>query len=81
MLESAPAGGLGLWLSRREAEGWTISWPVAEGSLEEIKAAMAEKDYPEPKPEFGQKKVKKEDWAKALGRSEAVAHLAKSLSV
>jgi hypothetical protein len=72
-----PCGGLGLWLSQREAEGWTIPWPVADGSLEEIKAVMVEKDYPAPKPAFGQTKVKKEDWARALGRSEAVTHLAK----
>lgn len=77
MLESGPSGGVGLWLSQREAEGWTVPWPVADGSLEEIKATMTERDYPAPKPAFGQTKLKKEDWAKALGRSEAVTHLAK----
>jgi hypothetical protein len=67
---------VGKWLSEREKEGWKIEWPVSEGGFEEIKAKLAS-DYPEilvHSQELG-KKPKKEDYAKALGRAEAVGIL------
>jgi len=64
---------LGRWLADRDVEGWTIPWPVAEGTFEEIKARAAAKGV-SPRADFGAK-PKKDDWARALGRAEAVAHL------
>jgi len=62
------------WISNRQDDGWTIEWPVADGSLEEMKArAQGLGLHPRPA-ELGAK-VKKEDWAKALGRAEAIQKL------
>ena len=70
MLEWETVTPLGLWISQREAEGWTVPWPNADGSFEEIKEKMRGKPG-EPK----MKGAKKADWAAALGRLEAVEHL------
>lgn len=35
-----PAIHLDLWLSERETAGWTIQWPIAEGTMEELRSAM-----------------------------------------
>ena len=67
---------VGQWLSDREKEGWKIEWPVSEGGFEEIKSKLA-REYPEilvHSQELG-KKPKKEDYAKALGRAEAIGIL------
>lgn len=67
---------VGKWLNEREKEGWKIDWPVSEGGFEEIKTKLAS-DYPEilvHSHELG-KKPKKEDYAKALGRAEAIGIL------
>jgi hypothetical protein len=72
MLEGS--ANLGQWLSDRDDEGWTITWPVAEGTMEEIKSkAMHMGLVPRPS-ELGAK-IKKEDWAKSLGRAEAIQKL------
>ena len=72
-----PAGeqpSLGRWISDREDEGWKIDWPIAEGSMEEMKKLVMDRGI-QPKPaEFGAK-VKKDDWARTLGRCQAVEHL------
>jgi len=64
---------LGRWLSDRENDGWTIDWPIAEGTFEEIKSKMRALDLT-PRAVLGAK-VKKEDWARALGKAEAIEHL------
>jgi hypothetical protein len=58
-------------------EYWSIEWPTADGGFEEIKLKLAE-HYPHVvvKGEEG-KKPKKEDYAKALGRAEAIHTLMK----
>lgn len=71
MLEFEEAPRFGLWISQREAEGWTVVWPEADGGFEEIKEKMRGQPG-EPKI----KGAKKADWAAALGRLEAVEHLA-----
>jgi hypothetical protein len=64
------------WIANREKEGWTIEWPVSDGSMEEIKTKMLE-EYPHITVHaVDGKKAKKEDYAKTLGRCEAVRHLA-----
>lgn len=65
---------LGSWISNREEEGWTIPWPVAEGGLEELKAELSRRGLTAKPAVFGAK-VKKEDYARALGRAKAVEHL------
>jgi hypothetical protein len=71
MLEGPPFAS---WLADRDHEGWTIDWPIAEGTFEDIKARAAQRGLV-PKPAFGATKTKKDDWAKALGRAEAIEHL------
>ena len=68
--EKTVAAGLGSWLLILETEGWKITWPIAEGSAEEIKKRCAEMNL-NPTVE----KPKKEDYAKLLGRSDAVKAL------
>jgi len=70
---------LGLWLSAREEEGWKVEWPVAEGSFEDIKARMGERGLT-PRALLGEK-LKKEHWAAALGRAEAIEHLSSSIKL
>ena len=60
---------MGEWISDREEEGWTIPWPVAQGGYEEIKQKVMERNV------MPKGARKKEDWAKTLGRCEAVEHL------
>ncbi len=74
MLDLPDGMTLGRWISDREEEGWKIEWPIADGTFEEIKAKVSARGIT-PKPaEFGAK-VKKEDWARCLGRMEAIEHL------
>lgn len=74
MLEWSEPLSLGRWISDREEEGWKIDWPVAEGTFEEIKAKVGTRGITPKAAEFGAK-VKKEDWARCLGRMEAIEHL------
>ena len=70
--EEPVGAGLALWLSDREREGWKIDWPVADGTLEEIKKKMLERGTGVG---TGVDKPKKADWAAALGRAEAITAL------
>jgi hypothetical protein len=63
------------WLQARESEGWSIAWPTAEGTLEEIKAELAKTGI-QPRALEPGAKLKKEDWARCLGRTQAIQHLA-----
>jgi len=60
---------MGEWLSDREEDGWTIEWPIADGGFEEIKQKVLDRNV---LPRV--KKPKKDDWAKTLGRCEAIEH-------
>ena len=72
--ENSVGSGLAIWLGEREREGWKIDWPEADGTLEDIKSKMAQRNAG-----LGPRldKPKKADWAAALGRAEAIAALAK----
>jgi len=65
---------LGQWLSDRDDEGWKVEWPTAEGSYEDIKARAGERGVT-PRALQPGVKPKKEDWARALGKAEAIQHL------
>ncbi len=68
----------GKWILDREKEGWVIEMPVTEGTFEEIKRILST-EFPEIQvhPSEGEKKAKKEDYAKALGRAQAIQALMK----
>jgi hypothetical protein len=70
--EEPVSRGLALWLQGREDEGWSIRWPIAEGTLEEIRSKLLQRGLRcNPRIE----KPKKADYAEVLGRAEAVSHL------
>lgn len=63
----APKGAsLGLWLSEKETDGWCIEWPVAEGTMEELKASAIKLNLSLPP------KCNKESLTKRVGRAESV---------
>lgn len=72
--EESVGKGLALWLGEREAEGWKIDWPEADGTMEDMKKKMTERGT-----SLGVRleKPKKADWAAALGRAEAISALAR----
>ena len=63
------------WLTEKEEEHWKVQWPTAEGKLEEIKADLQKRNLV-AHTHLGQK-LKKEDWARTLGRSQAIETLAR----
>lgn len=72
----APASQLNRWISDREAEGWTFDWPLADGTLEEVRAKLGH-EFPHlvVHPAEAGKKVKKEDYCRTLGRAQAIRAL------
>jgi hypothetical protein len=77
-VNETPVGDhLSQWLSDRETEGWKIHWPIAEGTLEEIKLRMLNTNAG-----IGSRieKPKKADYAAALGKAEAIQHFLKHFS-
>ncbi len=66
---------LGAWISAREDEGWTFDWPIADGSFDWMKQELASRGLSPAKPAEMGAKPKKEDYARALGRSQAIQKL------
>lgn len=62
------------WLLAKEQEGWSLSWPTADGKLDDLKSKLLHHQVVLPVP-AGATKLKKEDLAKALGRIEAIRQL------
>lgn len=65
------------WITAKEDEGWTVQWPTADGKLEDMKAAVLERNLTAHKAagaDMGSK-IKKEDWARTLGRVESLEAL------
>lgn len=70
-----PVGpGLGQWLSDREREGWKISWPTAEGTMEELKTKLSQIGIGAGVGAMAGK-PKKADYAAAVGKAEAIRHI------
>jgi len=67
--KQAPKFQLCLWLSQKEVEGYIISWPLAEGSMVELKE-KAEKLH-----QSIHGKVVKEQLCKRVGKAEGIHHL------
>jgi len=64
--------GLAKWLQDREDEGWSVPWPPAEGTLDDIRGKLLQRGLRcSPRIE----KPKKADYAAVLGRAEAMSHL------
>lgn len=64
------------WLTQKEEEHWKIFWPTADGKLEDLKAKLTAKGLTAHSlPGSESTKPKKEDWARCLGRAEAISTL------
>uniref|UniRef100_A0A6C0JYT9 Uncharacterized protein n=1 Tax=viral metagenome TaxID=1070528 RepID=A0A6C0JYT9_9ZZZZ len=70
--EESVANHLSQWVSDRENEKWRVIWPVADGTLEEIRSKINTLNV-----SLGSRLQKplKADYAIALGRAEAIRHL------
>jgi hypothetical protein len=77
-ISSLPA--LLTWLQTKEDEKWKLEWPVADGKLEELRAQLSAKGLV-AHPRIPGEKVKKEDYARILGRAQAISTLASRKSV
>ncbi len=65
---------LGMWVSNRELEKWRIQWPIADGTLEDLKGRLNKMNLGTG---LRIEKPKKADYAAAIGRAEAVQTLGK----
>jgi len=61
---------LASWLTEKEEQGWKISWPTADGKLDEIKGGLLQRNV------AYDMKLKKDDLALLLGRVQALGLLA-----
>jgi len=66
---SSQSHSLSTWLQQKEQEGWKLSWPTADGKLEDIKAILLAKNR------LPEGKVKKDDLAVLAGRLQALTVL------
>lgn len=66
------------WICEKEDTQWKVQWPTADGKLEELKAEVLKRNLvAHTQPGSGSSKVKKDDWARTLGRIQAIETLAK----
>ena len=74
--ESTKPKDLLQWITEKEEDHWKISWPTAEGKMEELKAEVLKRNLvAKPLKGSDSTKVKKEDWARTLGRCQAIETL------
>lgn len=67
---------LAAWISDRERDGWTLEYPVAEGTLAQLKAEWKLLGHSElPRAHAGNGKPLKDDYARAVGHLQAIHHL------
>jgi hypothetical protein len=78
--EIASLPNLLTWLQTKEDEKWILEWPVADGKLEELRGELSAKGLV-AHPRIPGEKVKKEDYARILGRAQAISTLASRRSV
>jgi hypothetical protein len=62
------------WITARESEGWSIPWPDSNLSMELLKEYVKEHSIT-VKAWEGVGKLKKADYARCVGRCEAIEHL------
>ena len=63
------------WLQKKEEEKWSLDWPIADGKLEDLRGELSAKGLV-AHPRIPGEKVKKEDYARTLGRAQAISILA-----
>jgi len=56
----------GRWLTEKEEQGWKVSWPTADGKLDEVKAGLLQRNI------VYDVKMKKDDLARLLGKAQAL---------
>lgn len=66
---------LGKWIADRENDGWIFEYPIAEGTLEQLKTEWNSLGRGLPKTTNEKGKPLKEDYAKALGRVQVYKYL------
>ena len=76
LYEPDPSFALLPWLQSKEDEGWKLQWPIADGKLEDLKTALEKRGLTARSQNPGEK-VKKDDYARTLGRAEAISYLSK----
>lgn len=69
---------LSKWMGDREADGWSFTYPVAEGTFESLKQQWNSLGIGAPKSSSGKDRLLKEDYAKALGKVQVYQYLAKT---
>lgn len=73
--EGSVGTGLASWLGEREKDGWRVDWPEADGTLEDLKGRLHALGVGVNSGKL--EKPKKADYAAAVGKAEAIAHLLK----
>jgi hypothetical protein len=64
------------WVAEKEDENWKVQWPTADGKMEELKAEVLKRNLTaKTLPGSDSKKVKKDDWARTLGRCQGIETL------
>lgn len=66
---------LAKWMSDRENDEWSFQYPLAEGTMEQMKAEWNALGRGLPKTSNDKGRPLKEDYAKALGRVQVFRHL------
>ena len=66
--ESWSAVAVGNWISDREAAGWKIEWPLAEGTMEALREILEDAGL------AIEGRLKKDELAKRAGRTQAIKH-------
>jgi len=69
--ESWPHAQLGRWFSKMEDANWSIAWPIAEGTMEELREILEEANVPV------QGRMKKDEMARRAGKAGAITLLGK----
>lgn len=64
----------GIWLGEKEADDWTISWPISDGKLEELRSELEKRGIGITT--NNGRKLLKEELAKKVGRAQALSVLA-----
>ena len=64
--EAWPVSKIGLWISDKEANSWKINWPIAEGTMEQMRDILEEAGLPV------EGRLKKEELARRTGKTGAI---------
>lgn len=68
------------WIQAKEADQWVIDWPLADGKLEDLRGELHSKGLTAHSRIPGEK-IKKEDYARCLGKAQAISNLGSTRDV